>query len=170
MGYLTANDSARSACFVPGKKTMTHVGVVSDTHGLLRPQVTDAFKGVDLILHAGDIGDREVLENLGSLAPVFAVRGNNDRESWADDIPETRIVPIGDIRVFMIHDLKEMQKPPVHCLAVVAGHSHRPLIEQRDGMLFLNPGSAGPRRFKLPICVARLTVRGTTVSAKLIEL
>ena len=147
-----------------------HVGVVSDTHGLLRPQVIDAFSGVDMILHAGDIGDPEVLESLTAVAPVFAVRGNNDREEWALDIPETRIVPIGDIRVYMIHDVKEMEKTPLRCQAVVAGHSHRPLIEKREGILFLNPGSAGPRRFKLPICVARLTVRGSEINARLIEL
>jgi len=149
---------------------MIHVGVVSDTHGLLRPQVIDAFNGVDLILHAGDIGDPQVLESLTTIAPVFAVRGNNDREDWAKDIPETRIVPIGDIRAYMIHDVKEMDRSPSRCQAVVAGHSHRPLIEKREGILFLNPGSAGPRRFKLPICVARLTVRGTAITAKLIEL
>jgi uncharacterized protein len=149
---------------------MMHVGVVSDTHGLLRPQVIDAFNGVDMILHAGDIGDPEVLKSLTAVAPVFAVRGNNDREEWALDIPETRIVPIGDIRVYMIHDVKEMEKTPSRCQAVVAGHSHRPSIEKREGILFLNPGSAGPRRFKLPICVARLTVRGSEVNARLIEL
>ena len=143
---------------------------MSDTHGLLRPQVIDAFHGVDLILHAGDIGDRAVLESLRVVAPVFAVRGNNDRETWADDIPETRMVPIGNFRVYMIHDVKEMDKTPSRCEVVVAGHSHRPSIEKREGILFLNPGSAGPRRFKLPICVARLTVRGSAISARLIEL
>jgi putative phosphoesterase len=146
------------------------VGVISDTHGLLRPEVVPAFKNVDLILHAGDIGDPAVLKNLQALAPVFAVRGNNDKEKWAKVIPEARIVPVSDIRVFMIHDVKEMETTPADCHVVVAGHSHRPLIEKREGILFLNPGSAGPRRFKLPICVARLTVRGSAVSAKLIEL
>ncbi len=146
------------------------VGVISDTHGLLRPEVAAVFDGVDLILHAGDIGDPEVLEKLSTVAPVFAVRGNNDTELWAKDIPETRIVPIGDIRVFMIHDVKELKRSPSNCQAVVAGHSHRPVIEKREGLLFLNPGSAGPRRFKLPICVARLTVRGSAITAKLIEL
>jgi|SRR6476659_2929473 len=149
---------------------MMQVGVVSDTHGLLRPQVIDAFNGVDMILHAGDIGDPEVLESLMAVAPVFAVRGNNDREEWAKEIPETRIVSIGDIRLYMIHDVKEMGRSPSRCQAVVAGHSHRPSIEKREGILFLNPGSAGPRRFKLPICVARLTVRGATITARLIEL
>jgi uncharacterized protein len=152
------------------KESTTVVGVVSDTHGLLRPEVLPVFKGVDLILHAGDIGDPKVLENLRAVAPVFAVRGNNDREEWAKGIPETRIVPVGDIRVYMIHDVKEMETAPSHCQAVVAGHSHRPSIEKREGILYLNPGSAGPRRFKLPICVARLTVRGSAVTAKLIEL
>jgi uncharacterized protein len=145
-------------------------GVISDTHGLLRPEVVRAFQRVDLILHAGDIGNAEVLENLRTVAPVFAVRGNNDRETWAEDIPETRIVAIGDIRVYMVHDVKQIERSPTGCHAVVAGHSHRPSIERRDGVLFLNPGSAGPRRFKLPICVARLTVQGNRLSAKLIEL
>jgi uncharacterized protein len=148
----------------------TTVGVISDTHGLLRPEVIDAFRHVELILHAGDIGDPKVLEGLRAIAPVFAVRGNNDREGWANDIPETRIVPIGDAHVFMIHDIKEMDKSQSCCEAVVAGHSHRPSVEKREGVLFLNPGSAGPRRFKLPICVARLTIRGSAVSAKLIEI
>jgi uncharacterized protein len=152
------------------KKGMAVVGVISDTHGLLRPEVVPAFKGVDMILHAGDIGDPEVLENLQAVAPVFAVRGNNDREKWARVIPETRIVNIGDIRVYMIHDVKELETTPADCQAIVAGHSHRPLIEKREGILFLNPGSAGPRRFKLPISVARLTVRGSSFSARLIEL
>src|SRR5262245_37369155 len=108
MGCLKANDS----CHLPTRKKMMHVGVVSDTHGLLRPQVIDAFNGVDMILHAGDIGDPEVLESLTAVAPVFAVRGNNDKEEWALDIPETRIVPIGEIHVYMIHDIKEMEKTP----------------------------------------------------------
>jgi uncharacterized protein len=148
----------------------TTVGVISDTHGLLRPEVIETFRHVDLILHAGDIGDPRVLEDLQGIAPVFAVRGNNDREGWADDIPETRIVPIGGIHIFMIHDIKEMDKSASRCEAIVAGHSHRPSVDKREGVLFINPGSAGPRRFNLPICVARLTVRGTVVSAKLIEL
>jgi len=155
---------------VKDKRGITVVGVISDTHGLLRPEVIPAFKHVDLILHAGDIGDPEVLENLSAVAPVIAVRGNNDREKWAQGIPETRIVPIGDIRVYMIHDVKEMDRTPSGCQAVIVGHSHRPSIENREGILFLNPGSAGPRRFKLPICVARLTVRGSALTARLVEL
>ena len=146
------------------------MGVISDTHGLLRPEVGHAFKDVDLILHAGDIGNAEVLENLGAFAPIFAVRGNNDKERWAKGIPETRIVPVGNVRVYMIHDVTEMETTPADCQVVIAGHSHRPLIEKREGILFLNPGSAGPRRFRLPTCVARLTVRGNSVGAKLIEL
>jgi hypothetical protein len=149
---------------------MTVAGVISDTHGLLRPEAVAAFKGVDLILHAGDIGEPDLLESLKSIAPVFAVRGNNDREKWARKIPEIRIIPVGGLQVFMLHDIKEMNQNPQGCIAVVSGHSHRPSIEKRDGILFLNPGSAGPRRFKLPISVARLSVRGRTVSAKLIEL
>jgi uncharacterized protein len=155
---------------VKDKQRSTAVGVISDTHGLLRPEVITAFKHVDLILHAGDIGDPEVLQRLRAVAPVVAIRGNNDRERWAHAIPETTIIPIGDIRVYMIHDVKEMRTTPSGCRAVIAGHSHRPSIEDHDGMLFLNPGSAGPRRFNLPICVARLTVRGSALRARLVEL
>ena len=147
------------------------VGVVSDTHGLLRPEVIDLFNGVDLILHAGDIGDPGVLKDLKSVAPVIAVRGNNDTAMWARRIPETKVVAVGDARIYMLHDLKELDRDPSEAgyHAVVAGHSHRPVIEKRDGVLFLNPGSAVPRRFKLPISVARLTVRGRRASAKVIE-
>jgi putative phosphoesterase len=148
---------------------MTQVGVVSDTHGLLRPEVIETFQGVDVILHAGDIGDPEILANLKAIAPVFAIRGNNDTGLWADKLPESRILSIEGIRIFMIHDVKAMEKSPSRCQAVVAGHSHRPSVETREGVLFLNPGSAGPRRFNLPISVALVTVRGTSVGAKLIK-
>jgi uncharacterized protein len=148
------------------------IGVISDTHGLLRPQVLQAFKGVDLILHAGDIGSPEVLEGLRSVAPVRSIRGNNDSDPWAKRIPETELVRVADVAIYLIHDLKEMKlkPPPDRIDVVVSGHSHRPLIDRRDGVLFLNPGSAGPRRFKLPISIARLTIAGSGVRPELIEL
>lgn len=147
------------------------LGVISDTHGLLRPEVHEAFKGVRLILHAGDIGSPEVLEGLESIAPVVAIRGNNDTERWAQRIPETRLVREGAISIYLLHNVRELElgsdlRPDV----VISGHSHKPLIEKRDGMLFLNPGSAGPRRFKLPIAVGRLVIRGKTSTAEIIQL
>jgi len=152
-----------------GKKL---IGVISDTHGLLRPEVAQAFAGVDLILHAGDIGTTEVIEVLRSIAPVMAVRGNNDKGSWARAIPETEAVEIGSLRIYMLHDLKGIDLSPAaqgfH--VVVSGHSHRPSIETYDEVLFVNPGSAGPRRFKLPITVARLTVDRFSVDGEIIEL
>jgi uncharacterized protein len=148
------------------------VGVISDTHGLLRPEVLEVFRGVSLILHAGDIGNAEVLEELRVLAPVTAIRGNNDIGEWARRIPETQTLSVGDASIFMLHNLKEMKVNPSaeNLAAVISGHSHKPAVDYRDGILFLNPGSAGPRRFKLPISVARLIIQGATVRAELIDL
>jgi uncharacterized protein len=147
------------------------VGVISDTHGLLRPEVSGVFKGVDLILHAGDIGSPDVLESLRSLAPVIAVRGNNDKAAWARRIPELDVVEVGRVRIYLLHDVKEMNPKAVDGFSVViSGHSHRPLVERRDSILFVNPGSAGPRRFSLPVTVARLFVDGKDVEAEIIEL
>jgi putative phosphoesterase len=148
------------------------VGVISDTHGLLRPEVAEVFSGVNLIIHAGDIGAAEVIQDLESIAPVIAVRGNNDKGSWASPIPETKVAKIGRVQIYILHDLKEIGLNPAdrRFQVVVSGHSHRPSIETRDEVLFLNPGSAGPRRFKLPVSVARLTIYGSAVNAKIIEL
>src|SRR5438477_331571 len=151
---------------------MKRIGVISDTHGLMRPEVAAAFKGVELILHAGDIGKAEVIRQLKSMAPVVAVRGNNDTEPWAGAIPQTKVTRVDGINIYMLHDLKEIEVDPAAkgFQVVVSGHSHRPSIETRDGVLFVNPGSAGPRRFKLPITVARLIIHGANVTAELIEL
>ena len=147
------------------------IGVISDTHGLLRPEVPKVFEGVNLILHAGDIGNPEVLTGLAGIAPVIAIRGNNDHGAWAKAIREVETIPAGAVTIYMIHDLKAMgpsSKQRFH--VIISGHSHKPSIERRDGVLFLNPGSAGPRRFKLPISVAKLRIQGSRANAELIEL
>ena len=148
------------------------LGVISDTHGLLRPEALAALAGVERIVHAGDIGAPDVLEALGRIAPVTAVRGNNDRERWAADIPETDVLEIGEVSLYVLHDLHELDLDPraAGFAAVIAGHSHQPRMEERDGVLYLNPGSAGPRRFKLPISLARLTVTGGHLQAELVTL
>jgi putative phosphoesterase len=151
----------------------TTIGVISDTHGLLRPDVAQAFQGCELIVHAGDVGRPEVLSDLSALAPVIAVRGNIDRDDWAGQLPETAAVPIGDLYLYMIHDVKQLDIDPAASgfSGVISGHSHRPLIERRGGLLYLNPGSAGPRRFALPVTVARLYLRlGNDLEAELVEL
>ena len=152
-------------------KRRVRVGVISDTHGLLRPAVLPVFKGVEMIIHAGDIGSPEVLESLRSVAPVIAVRGNNDTERWAKKIPETTVAEVANVRIYVLHDLKELsiRVSEKGFGAVISGHSHRPIISERDGVLYVNPGSAGPRRFKLPISVARLIIRNGKVQAELID-
>ena len=149
------------------------VGVISDTHNLMRPEALRALAGAELIIHAGDIGRPEVLDALGSVAPtVVAVRGNNDRAPWARAIAETETIELGRVRLYLLHALQELTLDPAASGfdVVVSGHSHRPSVERRDGVLYLNPGSAGPRRFKLPVTVARLTVRGQSCRARIVEL
>jgi putative phosphoesterase len=148
------------------------VGVISDTHGLVRPEAVAALAGVERIVHAGDIGSPDVLTQLERVAPVVAVRGNNDRDAWAAAIPQTEVVEIGGVSLYVLHDLHELDLDPraAGFAAVIAGHSHQPRLDERDGVLYLNPGSAGPRRFKLPISLARLTVAGARVRAELVTL
>jgi hypothetical protein len=148
------------------------LGVISDTHGLVRPEAVNALEGADMIIHAGDIGMPEVLETLHALAPVVAVRGNNDTGDWASILPETEVVEVGGVALYVLHDVKALDLDPVAAgfHAVISGHSHRPAMATRQGVLFLNPGSAGPRRFKLPVSVARLIIRGDAIDAQLIEL
>src|SRR5215217_338841 len=147
------------------------IGVISDTHGLVRPEAIEALSGVDMILHAGDVGNAAVLDKLGEIAPVVAVRGNNDKGEWAESLPEWEVVEIGAVSIYMLHDLKEIDITPAGAFqVVVSGHSHKPVVEERRGVLYLNPGSAGPRRFTLPVSLAHLRVEGSAMQAKLIEL
>lgn len=148
------------------------VGLVADTHGLLRPEAMAALRGSDLLIHAGDIGDPAILERLAQIAPVTAVRGNNDRGSWAERLPHRDRVRAGAALIYVVHDLAELDLEPAAagCSVVVSGHSHRPKQEWRDGVLFVNPGSAGPRRFNLPVAVGYLLVSAGGVEAGLIEL
>jgi hypothetical protein len=150
----------------------TIVGVISDTHGLLRPEAIAALRGSDIIIHAGDVGRREVLDALRALAPTHAVRGNVDTQEWAAKLPATEVVAVGPLRFWVLHDIAELDLDPVAAefAAVIFGHSHQPSIETRDGVLYLNPGSAGPRRFKLPVTMARLRVSGATIRPEIVQL
>jgi putative phosphoesterase len=145
------------------------IGVISDTHDLLRPQTVEALRGVDHILHAGDICGPRVLHELAAIARVDAVRGNNDRGDWASDLAENAALEFGGIRIHMLHDLSQLAFDPATAgfHIVISGHSHRPLIETRDGVLYLNPGSAGPRRFTLPIALATLDISNGDFQARL---
>jgi len=148
------------------------IGIISDTHGLVRPQALEALKGVDMILHAGDIGSQDVLNTLNEVAPVVAVRGNNDKADWAHSLPDWEVVEVGNVSIYMLHDMKEIDISPSGAgfQVVVSGHSHKPSVEEQRGVLYINPGSAGPRRFTLPVSVAHLHVVGEKVQAKIIEL
>ena len=137
---------------------MLRIGVISDTHGLLRPEAEQRLAGVDRIIHAGDIGRPEVIDRLRRIAPVIAIKGNVDKGPWAENYPETETVRLGGHAIHILHDIHDMQlDPPSRAIdVVISGHSHKPLIETRGGVLYLNPGSAGPRRFNLPITLATL--------------
>ncbi len=148
------------------------VGVISDTHGLLRPQAVAALAGCALIVHAGDIGSPAILGELRRAAPVVAVRGNVDVEAWARGLPETAVAEVGAVRLYVLHDLARLDLDPVAAgfAAVISGHSHVSAVVERGGVLYVNAGSAGPRRFALPVSVALLRVRGGAVSADLVAL
>jgi uncharacterized protein len=151
---------------------MLRVALISDTHGLLRPEALDHLRGADYIVHAGDIGDPAILARLAALAPLTAVRGNNDKGPWAEALRDRAVLKAGDARVYVLHDLAELDLDPAAAgfRAVVSGHSHRPRAEEREGVLFVTPGSADPRRFRLPVCVGELRIAGASVSARLVEL
>jgi putative phosphoesterase len=148
------------------------VGLISDTHGLLRPEARAFLVGCDYIVHGGDIGSAEILDELAGLAPLIAVRGNNDTAPWAARLPLSELIRVGNVFVYVIHNLAELDIDPgaAGVRVIVSGHSHKPVIEERDGILYVNPGSSGPRRFKLPISVGEITVSGGAVNARLVDL
>jgi putative phosphoesterase len=148
------------------------LGVISDTHGLLRPEAIEALRGSDRILHAGDVGAPEILEALAQIAPVTAIRGNVDTDVWARALPKTDVVTAGGVSIYIVHDLGQLDLKlgAAGFRVVVYGHSHQPKIEEKNGVLYFNPGSAGPRRFHLPVSVGRLTIEAGKVRAELVEL
>ena len=148
------------------------IGVISDTHGLLRPEAVEALRGSELIVHAGDVGAPEILHRLRAIAPTWAVRGNVDTQSWAQTLPVTEVVQAGHLQLYVLHDLGTLDLDPKAAgfAAVISGHTHRASVEVRDGVLYLNPGSAGPRRFSLPVTVARLRVLHGQLSPEIVDL
>lgn len=154
----------------PRSSEARKLGVISDTHGLIRPEAIEALRGVDLIVHAGDVGGPDVLEALRALAPLTAVRGNNDRGDWAAALPETAVVEVEGSHLYLLHDVGLLDLDPAAAgfAAVIAGHSHKPRNELRDGVLWFNPGSAGPRRFRLPIAVGHLQVAHGSVRGEIV--
>jgi putative phosphoesterase len=148
------------------------IGVISDTHGLLRPEAIEALRGSDHIIHAGDVGSPEILEKLAAIATVTAVRGNVDKSPWTRKLPETEVIEVGGVSIYVLHDLTQLDlKPKAAGFAiVVSGHSHVPKQETRDAVLYFNPGSAGPRRFKLPVTVGKLTVKDGSVRGEIVTL
>jgi putative phosphoesterase len=147
------------------------IGVISDTHGLLRPEAIETLRGAEHIIHAGDIGAAEILEKLATIAPVTAIRGNVDT-AWASRLPETEVLETGGISIYVLHDLAQLDLKPEAAgfEVVISGHSHVPTQETKNGVLYLNPGSAGPRRFKLPVSVARLVIREGKITAEILSL
>ncbi|MDX1549611.1 MAG: metallophosphoesterase family protein [Lysobacter spongiicola] len=158
--------------FRPERSGSMRIGLVSDTHGLVRPAALDYLRGSDHIIHAGDIGKPEVLDAFGTLAPVTAIRGNIDSGEWAKGLPEVREETIGGVRILVLHDLKQLDRDPAAAgiRVVVSGHSHKPAVDERDGVLYINPGSAGPRRFSLPVTAGDLLVSLDLVTPKIVEL
>ena len=148
------------------------IGLISDTHGLLRPEARAALRGSDLIIHAGDIGTPDVIDELRAMAPTFSVRGNNDTQAWAASVPERQIVDAAGRKILVLHQIGDLfrEPAPAGCAAVIFGHTHKPLVETRNDVLYVNPGSAGPRRFKLPVTVARLRVAGRELRPEIVPL
>ncbi len=145
------------------------IGVISDTHGLLRPEALTALRGSHRIIHAGDVGSPKILEQLTTIAPVTAVRGNIDKDAWARKLPETEVFEIAGLSIYILHDLSKLDLRPQAAgfAAVISGHSHVPKQETRDGVLYFNPGSAGPRRFNLPVTLGRLVIASGGVRAEI---
>jgi putative phosphoesterase len=148
------------------------IGVISDTHGLLRPEALAALRGSDCIIHAGDIGDPAILKKVGEIAPVTAIRGNMDREIWAKKIPATNVLEVQDVSIYILHNLAELDLKPEAAGfdVVVYGHSHVAKQEVKNGVLYFNPGSAGPKRFRLPVTIGRLKVQDGKVSGEIVEI
>jgi putative phosphoesterase len=148
------------------------IGLISDTHGLLRKEAVEALRGSELIIHAGDVGKPEILEELKKIAPVVAVRGNVDTEPWAQALPETTVAEAGATMIYVLHDVKalDLNPAPAGFHIVVSGHSHKPGTVERDGVLYVNPGSAGPRRFQLPVTVAHLNLARTPYEVEFVDL
>jgi putative phosphoesterase len=153
-------------------KPTRRIGVISDTHGLLREEAMATLAGSDLIIHAGDVGESEILERLRTLAPVVAVRGNIDKDAWASALPKTAVVETGAALIYVIHGIHELDLDPVAAgfAVVISGHSHRPSCMARAGVLYLNPGSAGPRRFRLPITLARMSMGSGSPEVEIVDL
>ena len=151
---------------------MARLGIISDTHGLLRAEALACLRGCDRIVHGGDIGSEDILNQLAAIAPLTVVRGNNDKGAWAEGLPESELFEFEGTHVYAIHDIAQLDMDPSSAgvRVVVSGHSHIPKIENRDGVLYVNPGSAGPRRFRLPISIAEVLVSGGEVSARIIDL
>ena len=154
------------------KSNQIIVGVISDTHGLLRSEAVGTLRGSDYIIHAGDVGDAEILKQLNAIAPLTAVRGNVDREPWARKLPETQVLEAGGVSIYVLHSVADLDLKPEAAgfAAVVSGHSHIPKQEVRSGVLYFNPGSAGPRRFKLPVSVGRLVIEGGKVRGEIMRI
>jgi len=152
--------------------SLHRIGLIADTHGLIRPEALNALRDSDLIIHCGDIGDPAVLEELRAVAPVRAVRGNNDRSDWAASLPTSDLLETGGHAIFVLHNLAELLLDPAACnfTAIISGHSHRPIVKRQGMTLFVNPGSAGPRRFSLPVTVATLDLHSDRCEANIIEL
>jgi uncharacterized protein len=146
-----------------------NIGVISDTHGLLRPEALELLRGSEHIIHAGDIGAPEIIPALEQIAPVTAIRGNIDVQPWAKRFPETEVLELGGLHIYIIHNVKELDLNPKAAgfAAVISGHSHKPALETKNGVLYFNPGSAGPRRFKLPISVGRLKITNKSVGGEI---
>lgn len=151
---------------------MMIIGVISDTHGLLRPEAVDALRRSQHIIHAGDVGNPAILDRLAEIAPVTAVRGNIDKGAWAKKLPETNVLEVGSVSIYVLHNLDTLDLKPEAggFSAVIYGHTHDPKQETRNGVLYFNPGSAGPRRFTLPVCVGRLEIEGSSIQARILKL
>jgi putative phosphoesterase len=151
---------------------MHKIGIISDTHGMLRPEIAAAFAGVELIIHAGDIGSLLVMMELKKIAPVTAVYGNTDKASWTQELPASAVVTVGDIQLYVLHNLAELDLDPAAAgfAAVIYGHTHKQTQETRGGVLYFNPGSAGPRRSSLPASVGLITIENSSIHGEIISL